>query len=644
MTTANKQRMSTTTAVRLLAIAIVLVLVSCIGASALQTDFGKVRVTTFTIPTGSGKWITGDLFLPKTASAENQVPLVITCPGYLNNREMQDSTAIELSRRGVAVMAIDPYFHGESSSSSLSVIDSTIQEGVGLVPMVEFASRSLDFVDTGRIGVMGHSMGGMAVWMTLAQYGGRYAAALEAAKAPDSDGGEAVTPAEQAAAEAQNKVNAGLASGNIRLSSEEMMQGIHANLGLNYGVYDEGCYDLSKGNGDLTGNSYEALSAVNSVLPEGEKVAGVEMGRFYGDAAQRTLRVVYNPRGTHQMQHFSTRSTADNIAFFTAAFQLSPALEPGDQLWLAKEWLNALGLVGVFLAIVPLAVLLLRVPCFEKLRGDAPAPLPTYGDPRGKAFFWGGWALSWVVSAVTFMPVTKLDTVIFPGTAGMAFARWFPQQPNNFLMLWAVFNGLVGLLLFWGSYRLFGRSGGVTPAMWGIRTSPREFLRTLALAVCVFTGFYGIAAAAEYFFHTDFRLWFLAVCTFTADKLPILLQYLPFYFVFFAANAILTNSVNRVAGQKEWLNLLVCGLGNVLGIVAVNAVQYIVLFSTGVAQWGPDRLYPLLALPLVPPLFAAAYINRRLFRETGKVWLGAMVNCLIIVMMGVANTATLLPL
>jgi hypothetical protein len=38
------------------------------------------------------------------------------------------------------------------------------------------------------------------------------------------------------------------------------------------------------------------------------------------------------------------------------------------------------------------------------------------------------------------------------------------------------------------------------------------------------------------------------------------------------------------------------------------------------------------------------HINRRLFQATGKVWLGAMVNCLIVVAVGVANTATLLPL
>lgn len=438
-------------------------------------------------------------------------------------------------------------------------------------------------------------------------------------------------------------MSAGLASGNVRMSTEELFRSIHANVGINYGIYDEGCYDLSRGNGDLSGQCAESLAAVNSALPEGEKVASVETSRLYGSATDKSLRVVYNPRGTHQQQHFSTQSTADNVEFFTTDFGISPTLDGKNQLWLLKEWFNALGLAGLFLSIVPMGVLLLSLPAFAGLRTPVPPALPTYGDRRGKLFFWGGWTLSWLIAWLSYMPVTRLDAKMFPETAAMGFARWFPQQPNNYIMLWTGFNGIVGLVLFWASYRMFGRKAGGTPEMWGIRTSAPELFRTLAPALCIFAGFYGFVAAAQYFFHTDFRLWIVAVCPFTADKLAVLLEYLPF-FLFFAANAILTNSVNRVVGQREWVNLAVCGLGNVLGILLLNAVQYATLFSTGIAKWQADRLYPLLALLLVPLLLVAAYVNRQLFKATGKVWLGAMVNCLIVVMINVANTATLLPL
>jgi dienelactone hydrolase len=610
----------------------------------LQTSFGNVKILDFKIPVDNGKWIAGKLFKPNSASAKNKVPIVITCAGYLNNNQMQDSSAIELSRRGIAVMAMDAYFHGDSSSSENSVIDSTLREGTGMIPMVEFAYSQLDYIDTSRIGVMGHSMGGMDVWITLAHYGAQYNAAIAAARDPSSDGGAAITPKEQAAAEAQNKVCAGLASGNVRLSTPEFFQNIHANFAINYGKYDEGCYDLKRGNGDLSGACYESLSAVNSALPEGKKIASVEIGRLYGNAVDKSLRVVFNPPATHQMQHFSVRSTADNVTFFTSAFRMPPVMDARNQLWLLKEVFNGLGLIACLFAIVPIALLLLRLPAFAELVTPLPQALPALSSRKRKTVFWGGWILSWVVSWLSFMPVAKLDLVLFKGTATMGFASWFPQQTTNFIMLWAIFNGIVGLALFWGSYRLFGKKDGVTPEMWGIRTNAREILKTLVLAACVFVGFYAIAFGAEYFFHTDFRFWVVAICTFASKKLLIALEYIPLYFIFFAASSILTNSVNRVEGRKEWLNLLVCGLGNVLGIVALNAVQYVTLFATGAAHWQADRLYPLLAIPLIVPLFAAAYINRRLYTATGKVWLGAMVNCLIIVMIGVANTATLLPL
>ncbi len=139
-----------------LCIALVLCLISAIGASLLQTDFGNVQIIKFKIPTDNGKWLSGNLFRPVSATAENKVPIVITSHGYLNNNQMQDISAIELSRRGIAVIAMDAYFHGDSSSSSASYQDSGVIEGMGMIPLVEFAYSQLDLVDNTKIGVMGH--------------------------------------------------------------------------------------------------------------------------------------------------------------------------------------------------------------------------------------------------------------------------------------------------------------------------------------------------------------------------------------------------------------------------------------------------------------------------------------------------------
>ena len=629
------------TAVRLLCVALVLVLISGIGASVLQTDFGNVKVSDFKIPTGNGQWISGTLYCPKSASADNKVPLVVTCHGYLNNSKMQDINGIELSRRGIAVIAYDAYYHGDSSAAALPMMDSVAAEGIGMVPLVEYAYNELDYVDTDRIGVLGHSMGGMAVWCTLMYYGGQYAQAMAAAALPDSDGGETVTEAEAYAAEALNKVKAGMPMGFIQFSTEETFQLIHANVGIDYAKYDEGGYSLSGGNGDLSGNCAEALAAINSVLPEGEKTDHAVIGKYYGNAAEGTLRVVYNPSEIHPGMHFSSTSASYVVDFFEQSFNMDAGMSSSNQIWFLKELFNMLGVVGALLAIIPLAVLLLEIPIFRSLKGSAPAPAAGFKTPKEKLLFWGGWLFSWLISGISFFPVSKLDAVFFPSQTAFGSSGWFAQPSTNFIMLWAVFNGIVGLILFMVTRKMAMNRDGRAAAMAGIRIGLQSLVKTLVLAVCVFVGFYVLVFASEYFFNTDFRFWVLGICRFTADKLLVMAQYLPFYFIYYLSISITENLVFRVRGQKERLNVLLCGLANVLGIVIINGAQYVKLFSTGTALWGDDRLYPMVALPLIVLLFVAAYINRSLFKATGKVWLGAMVNTLIMLMIGVANTATL---
>ena len=580
-----------------LCIALVLCLISCIGASLLQTDFGNVQIIKFKIPTDNGKWLSGNLFRPVSATAENKVPIVITSHGYLNNNQMQDISAIELSRRGIAVIAMDAYFHGDSSSSS-SYEDSGVIEGMGMIPLVEFAYSQLDWVDNTKIGVMGHSMGGSNTWNTARHYGRLYMQALEKAQAPDSDGGKTITEEEQAYADSVNKVAAAFPTSSVRNTTDEVMAEIHCNFGTNFGFYDEGAYRCVNGDGDLH-DAPEALAIVNSILPESEKLTGtIEIAKMYGDPANDTLRVVYNPHEIHPWQHFSTESAGYTVDFFTTAFQMENPIPSSNQYWLWKELFNCIGLVGAALLIVPLATLLLKVPCFASLAGEEPKKLPALTTAKSKAFFWGSWCLSWIISWLSFIPIGKLDQYIFPEVTNRGLSNWFPQPTTNFILLWAVFNGIVGLALFWLSYKFVGSKNGVVPSeMWGIKISLKDFFKTLALAVCVFIGFYSTVIFSQYFFQTDYRIWTLDIRAFTVDKLYVALQYWPLFFIFYLANSISINSSSRVAGQKEGFNLFIWALGNSLGVIILNAIQYGTVFATGVPHWQEDWLRPLVIVP-----------------------------------------------
>ena len=88
-------------------------MISSLIGSAIQTDGWKVEVTDLrdaenegskVIASGEtveieGKVVSGILFKPDKASADNPLPAIVLTHGYLNNREMQLQNAIELARR-----------------------------------------------------------------------------------------------------------------------------------------------------------------------------------------------------------------------------------------------------------------------------------------------------------------------------------------------------------------------------------------------------------------------------------------------------------------------------------------------------------------------------------------------------------------
>lgn len=97
--------------------------------------------------------------------------------------------------------------------SSAALAYSTPWDDAGMIALVEYAANELSFVDSTKIGITGHSLGGRIITNTLARYGVAYENAIEKAKNVDSPGGVEITPEEQALAEKENKVFAAFPTG-----------------------------------------------------------------------------------------------------------------------------------------------------------------------------------------------------------------------------------------------------------------------------------------------------------------------------------------------------------------------------------------------------------------------------------------------
>ncbi len=650
-------------ATKWLCIGLVLILISCFGASLLQTNFQKTQVYTFKVPTSGGKYLSCNLYRPKTASADHKVPLVIATAGTYASKEQMDIPGIELSRRGIAVITFDPYMHGLSSGGTEPYSEFAWTDA-GMIALVEYASANLDFVDTERIGVTGHSLGGRIISNTLAHYGVQYEKALEAATLEDSDGGAEITEAELAYAKSQNKVAAAFAAGvqtsEIAFGIKDDTFAVHGIVGApedkempkraysSVAVYNGYNDEFGRGNYQVDGVAYDLtvhpdmISLVNSVLDE--KLETIEMEHYYGSAEDNTLRIVYNPPEVHAYERFSTTEAAALSDFFTHAFEMENPIVPSNQYWLVKEMFNFLGFIGMFLLLVPLASLFMRLPFFATLATPVPEKLPALKSTKSKLIFWGTWIFSALVSWQFFLPAIKISTAIFPVQSKQSVLTWlFPQKMTNFVWVWAIFNAIVGLLLFWLSYRFNGSKNGVTPKQWGIKTNAKELLKTLLLALTVGACFFSVVFLANYFFVVDFRLWVLAIKVFKPIHIPYALSYAVMFFPYYFMVSVSTNSSRRVAGQKEWVNLLICGIGNILGLALMQTVMYTNVYSNGINPYGTACLNCIQTYQLLVLLFIVPYLSRYLFKLTGKVWLGSMLSCLVVVTINVANSMLHIP-
>ena len=82
------------TAKLFLCVSLVLMLLCGIVVSAVQTSGGKVVMKELNIETDSGYTMSAYLFIPKTATADNPAPAIVTSHGYLNIRSLAPDAEI----------------------------------------------------------------------------------------------------------------------------------------------------------------------------------------------------------------------------------------------------------------------------------------------------------------------------------------------------------------------------------------------------------------------------------------------------------------------------------------------------------------------------------------------------------------------
>ena len=588
----------------------------------MQSNFGKIDVTTMTLPTQDGQHLVYDWYKPKTVSKENKAPFIAIIPGFQRSKEALSNFAIELARRDIVVALIDPYAQGLSSSSKQN--RSATKEGYGMFALVNHvhANESFNYIDKARIGTTGHSMGGNAAIRGADLFG-------REAKLLNQD----------------SKLHSIYISGFVLTLRDNILKNIHSNAGVSYALYDEGGFRNELSGWDSTNMKIapESIRFINwGIHGSSQGETEVEIGKFYGSLDDRSLRIVHNEPLLHPFQPYNFEAMQNQLEFFEKSFQLNPKISSSNQIWHWKELMTLISMIASLVMLLPLTRVLLNLPFFMDIKKPVPPALPPTGK-KGRIIFWSLFFIGAGIACVTFIPMVEVAKILFPEASSRELTWFFPQRMNNSVMLWATFNGLVGFILFFGAYYFHGKANGVNSGYWGSRINLEGFLKTVLLSVLVFILYYMILNFIYFIFHVDYRFWFMGVRIFQAEYLLVLLMYIPFFYIFFLSNSLRVNGSIRVENQPKWLSLLIGGLGNSLGLILIIFIQYLTYALTGTVFWTTNWLSVNLLFAIVPMMFVLPYFNRYFFDMTGQIYLGPMITTLIFIMILSTNTVVYLP-
>lgn len=599
-----------------LCLALILCLISGIGAGLIKSDCGRVTITDVVLETDSGRF-TGTLLIPDNATAATPAPAVVTSHGYLNNREMQDLNYVELSRRGFVVFAMDAYGHGDSQVARSTGSDISRATG-GMTDAVEYVSH-LNFVDSTRIGVTGHSMGGGYADKTANYYTSLELAALDKGAAPEE-------------ARKLNKIAAALIIGNVP-SNLASVAPYRTELGVIAGEYDEFFIVTTKGSLKDFFTNPTVLGLASLQLGAGAPETAIEEGKRYVNPDSDSTMRIWRPREIHPWNHFSTVSCQYAIDFFDGALGAPKSLAPTNQVWWLKEGFNLLGLVGFFMLLVPLVDLLLAGKFFGELKAQT---LPAAPEFTKKGRYFTTSIVNSLMGGILVIPMIALGFLLLVNP-------FWPQDTTAGIGLWGTGCGLFGLLMLRiGGTRIMKDAEGC-----GTKISLRHLLKTLLLALLVAAAMFSTVFIVDYVFKTDFRLWTFAVMPFSVEKIWVAIKYLPLFAVYYLVNSIAVNR-NRFAGWSEGKQIIFSILWNILGVVAFIALQYVPLLFTGVTFLGTimsgalasaGALFPILLFPFVPVLSIAAVMGVKLYRRTGNIYLAGILNTLLVTMITIAGTS-----
>lgn len=580
-----------------LVVLVVVIAFSALMAHLIERDFGRVQVTQVEIANPKGEIVVAKLFRPKIATAKNPVPAILNMHGYQNDKNVQDPFSIELAKRGFVVLAPDSLGHGDSEGG-LNVgawfADPTYVMGNedALAYLI-----TLPFVEPEKIGVMGHSMGGMNAVKLPALFPENIKGMVQQATLP----------------------------GSPELPNVLILQA----------RYDEfaGFRENQFRTENLT-SSETRLAALGLESP-------IEWDTTYGSFEDGTARRMAFINMDHHLLPLTNKAVAETVNWMNLALRDGEGgpmwTDPEGQTFLIKELFGFVTLIGTLITTLPLTNILLA----SKFFAPVAQPLPDrYHAPKG--IWWLFATINMLIGGILYPLTTQF------GGVGNKITGWIPflkVEMANGIAAFYLANALVAIILFTIWFTGQKKKEGLTLYDMGVTFGKEKnkldwgiIGKTVLLGFILFMWMYLLEGLFQWALGQEFRFAWPYMRQFSEPRrvgyffiylIPALLFWLINGGVFLFGQ--IRQKTLETAAKTQWIWWLKNIYAMVTGLFLVWCLQYLPWILNGP---GPgfevlglpqfSGMWPLMLIVYIPLFIVMIWFLTWFYRKTGKIYLGSL--------------------
>lgn len=667
---------------KILAILLVVILVCSFVAQLISSDFGKVKVSDITID-ARGAELHFQQYVPAGVSDSDSLPAIVTIHGGGVPSGVMRGIAEELAKRGFVVVNVDAYGAGLSEQPS----SDDGGQGVngfnpfntpqGVLDAVDYL-RGLSFVDSTRIGIVGHSLGATRASITaLADCGyltlndqliNVLAETFGVALAQD----EIFTPADELAARYLNddqlahyealkadvteRFNTRVKSITIlgsdatlvypqsvvTVAGYEVTRSLQTNIAVINGLWDTAGRGEAQNLDSIKGGLYlsdaamtETWYALNDQEQSSTALGGLFEISADSDTAlaqaieQRSARIVCLNEETHSKNFFSVQTTKDIVKVNEQMLEYNggnlgqgnqpvSAEQSGSFIW--RSIFNCIAMLAMIGLIFPVVSLLVKCNFFKECVGTKEA---TTANAYNKKTYW---IFAAVIVIYTFIAIyfgNNKGVMRFPinhtwplaGTAG------------NTILFILILAGCALVLLV--CYALIGKKTtgqtGLSPLLGGVKV--KGVFKCLLMAAITLVVGYASLMLISYLFNQDYRLWMTTFGEMRVELWFIAARYaLVFFPVYLLIGGVTNYTIrNDIATWKDTVINVVIGS---LGVWLCCAVDILLCKFGDYSGTHFAAFTCSYSMLLYVPL--TVVINRKLYNITKNIWTGAFVNAMFL--------------